>query len=115
MEISDETFSKDESVNPDELFQFSYGIWDDPNIPVEEIELSYSALDGAFLKANPLHKSQEILTDNDDEFRIRLRLRITNDFVMALLSRSSSLTVIKPVSLRKRIHDIYHKALERNK
>lgn len=115
LKIEDETFRKDESVNPNELFQHCYGIWDDPDIPVEEIELSYSALDGAFLKAYPLHKSQEILIDNEDEFRIRLYLRITNDFVMALLSRSSSLTVIKPVTLKKRLYDIYRKALERNK
>lgn len=115
LEITDNTFHKDATVNPDELFQHSYGIWDDPNIPVEEIELSYSALDGAFLKANPLHKSQEVLIDNETEFKIRLNLRITNDFVMALLSRSASLTVIKPLTLRERIKEIYAKALERNK
>lgn len=114
LEITDEDFRRDETVNPDELFRHSYGIWDDPAIPVEEIELRYSALDGAFLKANPLHGSQEILVDTEDEFRIRLRLRITNDFVMALLSRSASLTVIKPLSLRERIRDVYAAALERN-
>lgn len=88
---------------------------DDPAIQVEEIELSYSPLDGKFLKAMPLHHSQEIFVDNEKEFRIGVRLRITNDFVMALLSRSNSLTVIKPMSLRQRIREIYERAIKRNK
>lgn len=112
--VDDKTFKRDKSINPDDLFKHSYGIWDDPSMPVEEIELSYSPLDGKFIKTTPLHSSQKILVDNDTEFRICLRLRITNDFVMALLSRSASLTVIKPLSLRARIREIYKEAIERN-
>ena len=112
--VADKTFKRDETINPDELFKHSYGIWDDPSMPVEEIELSYSSLDGKFIKTTPLHSSQKIIIDNDTEFRISLRLRITNDFVMALLSRSASLTVIKPPSLRTRIREIYKEAIERN-
>lgn len=112
--VADKTFKRDETIIPDELFKHSYGIWDDPSMPVEEIELSYSSLDGKFIKTTPLHSSQKIIIDNDTEFRISLRLRITNDFVMALLSRSASLTVIKPPSLRARIREIYKEAIERN-
>lgn len=112
--VDEQTFKRDDSINPDDLFKHSYGIWDDPSMPVEDIELSYSPLDGKFIKTTPLHSSQKILADNDTEFRISLRLRITNDFVMALLSRSASLTVIKPLSLRKRIREIYKDAIERN-
>ena len=115
LEIMASQFRRDETLNPNSLFQNSYGIWDDETIPVEEVELSYSPLDGYFLKATPLHTSQEVLVDNAEEFRIRLRIRITNDFVMALLARSNSLTVIRPLSLRKRINEIYQQAIIRNK
>lgn len=108
------TFEREASINPDELFKYSFGIWDDENIPIEDIILSYSHLDGVFLKTVPLHHSQTILIDNDEEFRIQLRLRVTNDFVMELLSRSGSLTVIEPRSLRERIVKIYQRALNRN-
>ena len=101
-------------IDVTELFKDSYGIWNQADIPVEEIELSYDALDGSFLKSVPLHHSQEILVDTDEEFRIRLRLRITNDFVMALLSRSRSLTVIRPLHLRERVRKVYEEALKRN-
>ncbi|MDE6238693.1 MAG: WYL domain-containing protein [Muribaculaceae bacterium] len=108
-------YKRNKSLNPYNLFQNSYGIWDDENIPIEEVELSYSPLDGYFLKTTPLHSSQEILTDNAEEFRIKLKIRITNDFVMALLARSNSISVIKPLSLRHRINEIYKQALIRNK
>lgn len=110
-----EVFTPDPSIDPDTLFKNCYGIWDDPAMPVEEVELSYSPLDGQFLKATPLHGSQQVLIDNEKEFRIRLQIKITNDFVMALLARSASLTVIKPASLRQRIKGIYAEALKRNK
>ena len=113
LEITDETFKKDELVNPNEFYKYSYGIWDDPATPVEEVELKYDALDGSFLKSNPLHWTQEILVDNEDEFRIRLNIKITNDFVMALLARTRSLTVIKPESLKERIKNHYIEALNR--
>lgn len=115
LQVLEKEFKRDRSIDPDRLFKDCFGIWDDPDMPVEEIELSYSALDGTFLKNNPLHSSQTVLKDTPEEFRIRLNLKITNDFVMALLSRSNSLTVIKPESLRVRIKEIYEKALERNK
>ena len=110
----EETFKRDMDIDANDLFKDSYGIWNQPDIPVENIELSYSALDGRFLKSVPLHHSQTIIADNETEFRITLRLRITNDFVMALLARSSSLTVIKPLHLRERIRKVYEEALQRN-
>lgn len=108
------TFRRDNTIKPEELFRHSYGIWDDPEIAVEHVVLSYSRLDGSFIKAMPLHSSQKILVDTADEFRISVDIRITNDFVMALLARSASLTVISPAHLRSRIAGIYREALQRN-
>ncbi|MBQ9237595.1 MAG: WYL domain-containing protein [Prevotella sp.] len=114
LQVLPNQFVRDESIDVEKLFRDSYGIWNDPKMPIEDIELRYDTLDGSFLKSVPLHHSQHILVDNDEEFRISLRLRITNDFVMELLSRSRSLTVIRPQSLRERIIKVYEEALKRN-
>lgn len=115
-EVLVEKFTRDDSVDIPALFRDSYGIWNDIKDPVEEVILHYDALDGAFVKTLPLHNTQEILTDDPEEgLTVRLHLRITNDFVMELLSRSRSLTVIAPTHLRQRIKDIYEVALDRNK
>ena len=112
--LDNEHFRRNTSVDVQSLFRDCYGIWDQPDIPVEDIELRYDALDGKFLKSAPLHHSQTVLADTPEEFRISLRLRITNDFVMELLSRSRSLEVIRPLHLRERVRQIYMDALKRN-
>ena len=112
--LENETFERNTDISVDDLFRDCYGLWNDPNIPVEDIELRYEALDGRFVKSAPIHHSQSIIADTPDELRISLRLRITNDFVMELLSRSRSLEVIKPQHLRERIRHIYEEALRRN-
>lgn len=46
---------------------------------------------------------------------VTLRLKITNDFVMAILSRSSSVEILAPQSLKDRMYDIWTAAPGRNK
>ncbi|NDW08660.1 YafY family protein [Dysgonomonas sp. 520] len=112
--ILDETFPKDNTINVSEKFKYSYGIYSSDEYPIEDVILSFDARDGSYLKSLPLHHSQEIITDNKDEFVIRLRLKITLDFIMELMSRSWSLKVIEPLSLREEIQSICKSALERN-
>lgn len=93
----------------------SFGIWVDDSIPVEDVVVRYDKLDGAFIKSLPLHSSQDIISEDDCSVTIGLRLRVTNDFVMALLARSRSIEVLEPLSLRQRMESIYKEALLRNK
>ncbi|MDR1918357.1 MAG: WYL domain-containing protein [Tannerellaceae bacterium] len=111
--VSDETFNKDSSVDISEKFKYSYGIYSSDEYPVENVVLSFSAEDGSYLKSLPLHHSQEIIQDDKEAFVIRLKLKVTLDFVMELMSRSWSLKVIEPASLREQICEIYHSALQR--
>lgn len=112
--VLDEEFSRDESVLAENLFRDCFGIWDDPKMPVEDIRLRFSALDGRFIKTLPIHSSQQI-KETDEYVEVTLRLKITNDFVMALLSRSSSVEILSPQSLKDRMNAIWADALNRNK
>lgn len=62
----------------------------------------------------PAH-SQQLLSEDETGITVKLRLRITNDFVMELLSRSRSVEVIAPHTLRTRLYDTLRQAAERNK
>ena len=110
----EETFQRDASIDGKALFQNCFGVWNDPEIPVEEIILHYDSLDAGFLKTLPIHPSQTIVREDTDGITIRLQLRITNDLRMELLRRSRSVEVIQPGHLRQELHEIYEKALERN-
>lgn len=94
-------FPKDFDVR--EYFKFSFGIINPQDQKSEEIILSFDAFQGKYIKSLPLHESQEVLVDNEEELQIRLRLLITHDFVMELLSFGASLKVLQPNSLVKQI------------
>lgn len=113
--VLDEEFSRDESVQAENLFRDCFGIWDDPKMSVEDIRLRFSPLDGRFIKTLPIHSSQKIVAETNEYVEVTLRLKITNDFVMALLSRSSSIEILAPQSLKDRMNTIWAAALERNK
>lgn len=113
--VLDEEFSRDESVQAENLFRDCFGIWDDPKMSVEDIRLRFSPLDGRFIKTLPIHSFQKIVAETNEYVEVTLRLKITNDFVMALLSRSSSIEILAPQSLKDRMNAIWAAALERNK
>ena len=114
LSYTNKIFKRDKQFDIQAKFENSFGIYSSEEYPVEDIELAFDTLDGSYITAAPIHHSQKIVKNEDGEFVITLRLRITHDFVMELLSRSNSLKVIKPVSLKKTVAKIYKAALERN-
>ncbi|WP_018618931.1 helix-turn-helix transcriptional regulator [Spirosoma luteum] len=85
-------------TNVSELFEHIYGITDSHG-PVEDIVLSFSPLFGRYVKAKPIHQSQEVLSDTATECVIRLRLAPNRDLLMHLRSYGEHLTVQQPASL----------------
>jgi predicted DNA-binding transcriptional regulator YafY len=65
----------------------------------EQVILSFDPEQGKYIKSLPLHDSQQILVDNSEEFRIKLELYITFDFIMEILSYGSRVKVLEPVEL----------------
>ncbi len=114
LSLSEREFQLTADFSMEEKFANSYGIYSGDTFPVEEVILAFDTEDAGYLKSVPLHSSQEIVTDNETEFVIKLNIRVTFDFVMELLSRSNSLKVIAPDSLRTKLCDIYRSALTRN-
>ena len=85
-------------TNVSELFEHIYGITDS-NGPVENIVLSFSPLFGRYVKAKPIHQTQEVVTDTATECIIRLRLAPNRDLLMHLRSYGEHLTILEPASL----------------
>ena len=70
-------------------------------------------MDGRFIKTLPIHSSQKVAVETEEYVEVTLRLKITNDFVMALLSRSSSVEILAPQSLKDRMNAIWAAAYTR--
>lgn len=113
LKITDNHFIPDPDIDVEADFKDSFGVFSNRDVPVEEVILSFSPKEGRYCKAYPIHESQEVLIDNDKEFRIRLRLRITFAFRREILSRIDDVVVIAPARLRDEIKAVCSEALRR--
>ena len=93
------------------MYEHSFAMF--TNGPVEEVILSYDTRDGNYVEAMPIHSSQKI-TRKGDRVIVTLNIMITLDFIMELMSRSWSVEVIAPLSLRHKLNEIYKEAMKRN-
>lgn len=76
-----------------------------------EVVLSFSPLQGKYIKTQPLHSSQKILIDNAKEFRIKLDILINYELLMLILGYGKEVEVIKPQSLRDEVRRVLEQAL----
>lgn len=91
------------NFNLNEFFKDYYGIMTNSNYEFAEVVLQFDSFQGKYIKSLPLHHSQEIITDNEEELVIKIRLHITFDFKQKLLSFGSLVKIISPESLKVEI------------
>lgn len=94
------------------FFYNYYGVITDEDSEFTEVILSFDSYQGNYVKSLPLHKSQEVIKDNEDELVIKLKLHITFDFIQKLLSYGKFLKVISPKSLKNIIKKELKEALD---
>jgi len=99
LEITNVKFTVLPSFDMHKLFKNSYGIITPQDPKIEEVVLSFNSEQGKYIKSLPLHETQEILVDNEEELQIKLKVYITHDFEMELLSFASNVKVLQPASL----------------
>lgn len=102
LEIAPSSF-KPKKYDAEKDFENSFGIISTLDETPEDIVLSFEADQGKYIKTLPLHHSQEILVDDDDEFRIKLTLVPTYDFEREILSHGSSVKIISPLSFKNHL------------
>jgi predicted DNA-binding transcriptional regulator YafY len=84
-----------------------------PNAPKPSlVELAFEPHQGKYIKSMPLHHSQIVTVDTEDELRVELYVYLTQDFVMELLSYGENVTVIQPEALKIEMKEILTTALK---
>src|SRR5690554_1982884 len=104
--ITQDKFLKPQDCNPKDYFTHCFGIVQNNTTP-QEIVISCSAFQGNYFKSLPLHSSQEVLVDTEHEFRFKIRVQITFDFVFELLSFGSNIIILSPKNLISQLCEHY--------
>jgi predicted DNA-binding transcriptional regulator YafY len=113
LEITKANFQIPDGFNADTFFKHCFGIISPDNKEPQNIVLSFDSYQGKFIKSLPLHNSQNILVDTEKELRIALKLYLTHDFIMELLSHGDKVKVISPTNLTDELKKVYKNSLNR--
>jgi predicted DNA-binding transcriptional regulator YafY len=110
LEITNKPFIYPDNYDVEESYRYCFGIISPTDQGPQEIILSFDPIQGKYVKSLPLHHSQQILVDNQNELKIRLKLCITHDLVMEILSFGENVKVIQPAILIHEIEKAHKKA-----
>jgi len=101
--VTSQTFQYPTDLKTDDFFRNSYGITYTPNDAPVSVVLSCSPVQAKYLESLPLHHSQQIVSRSEEEVIVSLKLCITHELYMELLSMCDCVSVVEPLSLRDAI------------
>ena len=99
-------FIANDNFDPAIFFKYSLGITQVHDLEPEIVELAFQPLQAEYVKSQPLHLSQQILKENKKEVVVQLKVYVTQELVMAILSYGAAVQVVKPVKLREKIKEM---------
>ena len=112
LEITRKKFQLPIDFDVNEHYKYCFGIISPNEHQPREVILSFDPFQGKYIKTLPLHASQVILKDNEEELLIKLTLFLTHDFLMEILSYGDNVKVIQPESLIEDLKTSYENALK---
>ncbi len=98
------TFKPAKRKDPKELFANTIGLTYSLN-ELMEVILSFTPLQGKYIKSLPLHDSQEVIIDNDKELRVSLYVIPNIELKQRILMMGEGVKVIEPAWLVEEVKD----------
>lgn len=105
-------FKKDPEFRPNEFFKHSFGI-SVLDFEPQLITLKFNPSEAPYISSQPLHQTQQVVSDTEKEFVITLDVIPSYELKSHILSYGDKVEVISPDDLRKEHIDTLKKALKK--
>lgn len=109
--MSNSKYILDHSFDATTYFENSIGITVVNGFKPIKVVLSFTSIQGAYIKARPIHSSQRILKESNSILTIELNVIITHELINKILSYGKEVQVISPQSLKQTIKENLQAAL----
>lgn len=96
LDVTNVTFATPVGFNAADYYRNCFGIMSPNAEAPEQVVLSFDAFQGKYIKTLPLHETQTIVIDNEDELQVSLQLYVTHDLIMELMAHGNSVKVLQP-------------------
>lgn len=111
LEFTKKKFQFENDYKVAQHYKYCFGIISPNDHKPQEVILSFKQIQGKYIKSLPLHETQEVLIDSEEELRIKLTLYLTHDFIMELLSLGENVKILQPTSLINELKRVHQQAL----
>ena len=111
LDITRRPFEPPKDFDINTYYKYSFGIISANGMEPQEIILSFDPNEGKYIKSLPLHESQKVIVDDDEELVISINTVVTHDLMMEILSHGEYVKVIAPENLVSDITTAYKNAL----
>lgn len=95
-------------------FKYSFGITISEEEPIDVI-ISFTPKQGNYLRTLPIHSTQQIIVDDENEFKIQVKVIPSYEFYSKIKSYCEQAKIISPESLVDEIKVSFSKAINRYK
>lgn len=114
VEISENgTFHADTNFNPEEYFENIVGVAK-TNDPIEMVRFWASAEEAPYIQTKPIHKSQEMVQQNEDGSAVfQVRVIVNHELIRDLMGYAEGVCVLSPRSLVRTMQKKYVLGLNR--
>ena len=112
LKITEDRFEMPPDFIPEEYFLHCFGIIHDEEIAPQTVKLKVSSWQANYLRALPLHHSQEELDRVEEGVIFQYFIKPTFDFRQEILSLGDDIEVVSPVSFRDEIGKVAKKMNE---
>lgn len=110
LEITTQHYLYPNNYSIEQNYRYCFGIISPNDEEPQEIILSFDPIQGKYIKTLPIHETQQVIVDNEEEMKIKLNLCITQDLIMELLSFGDNMKVIQPKRLADELKEAHKKA-----
>lgn len=107
LKLTNKTFDRPKDFDARKYYANTIGIFLNEDLPVETVKIRAYGVQMEYLRALPLHKSQqEVKTKGSEYAEFQYRLCITPELISSLLAMGETVEVLGPELLREEIKNI---------
>lgn len=110
LQVTEQTFS-DEKIDKKNFYNNVLGVSIAEGKP-EKVLLSFTPLQGKYIKTLPIHHSQKVVKETASELHVQLELVINTELKMQLLSYGDQVKILQPLALAKEMKEVAQRMLK---
>lgn len=116
LKITNKSFDRPKDFDARKFYANTIGIYVNEELPVETVKIRAYGVQMEYLRALPLHKSQEETKSKLGEYaEFRYRVCITPELISSLLAMGEKVEVLEPEGLRKELQNQIKATMDRYK